>query len=66
VEGQENDPNLMRLSEALGELRDSWVKMSMTLRDLQYELDSYRRDEVMTEVERYLARLSESSRGEFD
>jgi hypothetical protein len=65
VEKREPDPDLMRLSKALGEMRDSFVKMGMTLRDIQFELDSYKRDEVMTEVERYLARLSEFGRGEF-
>lgn len=56
------DPALMRLSEALGEMRDSFVKMSMRLRDIQFEMDSSKRDEVMTEVERHLARLRESAR----
>lgn len=66
MESMEPDPDLMRLSEALGEMRDSWLKMSMTLRDLQFDMDAGKRDEVMTEVESRLARLSESARRTLD
>ena len=65
MESREPDPDLMRLSHALAEMRDSWVKMGMTLRDIAFELDSGQRDEVTTEVERYLARLRESGHRRF-
>jgi hypothetical protein len=45
------DLNLTHLVNALCGLRDSWMKLSLTLRDIQFELDSYKPDEVMTEVE---------------
>ena len=55
----------MQLVAVLNEARDAWVKLGLQLRDTQFEMDSYKRDEVMTEVERYLARLSESGRRGF-
>lgn len=66
MENQEPDPKLMQLVAALNEARDAWVQLALDLRDIQFEMNSHKRDEVMTEVERYLARLSESGRGGFD
>jgi hypothetical protein len=53
---------MFELAVALAELRDSWVNMSLVLGDMLTEKNSPLRDEVVTEVERYLARLSESIR----
>jgi len=53
---------MFELAVALAELRDSWVNMSLVLGDMLTEKNSPLRDEVVTEVERYLARLSESVR----
>ena len=54
---QEPNPELMIISQALCDIRDFWVEIRLTLRDLFTELDSEKRDEVLTEVERYLASL---------
>ena len=69
----EPDPNsspssvqLLRLADALGEMRDSWVAISLALTDLVAEMPSAERDEVRTEVERYLSRLQEGGRKTFD
>jgi len=59
---QSSSDRLIELAAALAELRDSWVNMSLALGDMLTEQDSPLRDEVVTEVERYLARLSESVR----
>ena len=53
---------MFELAVALADLRDSWVNMSLVLGDMLTEKNSPLRDEVVTEVERYLARLSESIR----
>ena len=50
------------MAEALTHLRDSWVNLSLVLRDHLTERESPQRDEVLTEVERYLCRLRESER----
>lgn len=50
------------MATALAHLRDSWVNLSLVLRDHLTEDESPRRDEVLTEVERYLCRLRESER----
>ena len=52
----------MRVADALADLRDSWVQLALALKDLMTEDESPRRDEVLTEVERYLTRLKESER----
>ncbi len=62
---QSSSDRLIELAAALAELRDSWVNMSLALGDMLTEQDSPLRDEVVTEVERYLARLSESVRYAF-
>lgn len=53
---------LMLLADALCDMRDSWVAVSMALTDLVTETESPERDEVLTEVERYLARIREADR----
>jgi hypothetical protein len=51
---------LRKLADALGEIRDSLMTVSMALTDLVTEMPSHARDEVVIEVERYLARLGEA------
>ncbi len=57
---------LVQLASALGEIRDSWVMISFALKDIVTEIPSAERDEVLTEVDRYLCRIREASRGSFD
>jgi hypothetical protein len=54
--------NLQVLSVALSDIRDSWVIMSMALKDHFADAPSPERDEVMMLVERQLARLREGKR----
>ena len=51
------DPQLEDLTDALSNLRDSLVHMSLILKDHLAENSSNARDEVAVEVERYLARI---------
>jgi hypothetical protein len=60
------DEQLFQLANALGEIRDSWVMISSALMDVMTDLPSAARDEVLTEVELCLCRISESSRRSFD
>jgi hypothetical protein len=53
---------MLALAQALAETRDLWVQMSLNLKDMMTEQESPHRDEVMTEIQRYLARLNESDR----
>jgi hypothetical protein len=53
---------LMRLADALCDMRDSWVTISLALTDLVTDTASPERDKVLTEVERYLARIREADR----
>lgn len=57
---------LILLADALVELRDSWVTISLALTDFITETPSIQRDEVLTEVERYLCRLREADRRNFE
>jgi hypothetical protein len=60
-----NSPSADRMLEvaaALEHLRDSWVNLSLVLKDHLTERVSPERDEVLTDVERYLFRLLESER----
>jgi hypothetical protein len=50
------------LANALGEIRDSWVLISLALRDVMTEMPSADRDEILMEVDRYLCRLFEDNR----
>jgi CHAD domain-containing protein len=55
-----NAPNteLLILAEALGDLRDSWVLISMVLKDQITETPSLALEEAMLLVEKYLARIN--------
>lgn len=57
---------LIQLAGALGDIRDSWVMISLALKDVVTDTPSPSRDEVLTEVERYLWRLREANRRGFD
>ena len=61
---QAPQPNqkMLEMSQALAELRDSWVKLSLILGDMMTEQASPLRDEVQIEVQRYLTRLREANR----
>jgi hypothetical protein len=59
------DERLIQLASALGEIRDSWVMISLAFKDVVTEIPSPARDEVLTEVDRYLCRLREASRSGF-
>jgi hypothetical protein len=49
---------LMVLAEALGDLRDSWVLISLVLKDQITETPSLALDEAMLLVEKHLARIN--------
>ena len=51
---------------ALGDIRDSLMTVSLALTDLVAEMPSAARDEVVTEVERYLHRMREAHKRDFD
>jgi hypothetical protein len=57
---------LIQLVGALEEMRDSFMVISLALKDLVTETPSAARDEVLTEVERYLNRMREGSRKNFE
>ena len=57
---------LHELAGALGDMRDSLTTISMALKDLATEMPSPARDEVLMDVERYLARFSEGKKRDFD
>jgi hypothetical protein len=63
VQGDPHAPQpskkMMEMALALAELRDSWTKMSMVLKDVLTDTQSQQRDEVLIQVERYLTRLRE-------
>lgn len=54
--------DLLSLSVALGDLRDSLVLTSLALKDHMANTASPTRDEIMLEVERQLAKIKESER----
>lgn len=56
------DPQLEDLTDALSNLRDSLVHMSLILKDHLAENSSNARYEVAVEVERYLARIRQVDR----
>ncbi len=49
---------LLILAEALGDLRDSWVLISMVLKDQITETPSLALEEAMLLVEKHLARIN--------
>jgi hypothetical protein len=52
----------MRLADALGDMSDSFVAISLALTDLVTDTASPERDEVLAEVKSYLARMQEADR----
>ena len=60
---QQTDSDLTALVHALSDLRDSWMLISMALKDQLTESPSPLRDEVMVQVERHLTRIREGERG---
>lgn len=69
----EPDPNssqssvqLMRLADALGEMRDSFVAISLALTDLMTETPSAHQDEVRAMVECYLNQLQDGVKKSLD
>ena len=54
------------LADALGDIRDSCVLISLALTDLLTDAQSTARDEVMIDVDRHLCRIREASRRTFD
>ncbi len=57
-----SNEQMLEMALALAQMRDAWVKLSLDLKDMLTEGDTPHRDEVMTEVERYLVRLREFER----
>jgi hypothetical protein len=53
------NPELMVLAAALSDLRDSWMHVSMALKDHLSDAPSAERDEVLMQVERDLVRIKE-------
>jgi hypothetical protein len=60
------ESNLQMLAVALSDLRDTWVLMSIALKDDFADIPSPERDEMMVQVERQLARIREGKRGSFE
>jgi hypothetical protein len=58
--------DLLALSGALGDLRDTWVLLSIALKDHIADTPSPARDEIMVEVEQQLSRIRERERGNLD
>jgi hypothetical protein len=64
MEPHPTSTQLIALAEVLSDLRDSLMLVSTTLKDHFANIPSPERDEVMTQVQRQLARISEmTSRG---
>ena len=57
------ESELTALIEALDDLRDSWTLIAIALKDQLTELPSTRRNEVMLQVERQLARIRDGQLG---
>jgi hypothetical protein len=62
MEPQYPRPEYLVLAESLSDLRDSLVKLSAVLKDYLADSPSPERDEVVMQVEWYLARISERTR----
>lgn len=63
-EPSKSPPNelMLQLADVLGELRDSWVNISLELTDLRAELPTPESDEIMNEVNRHLCRIRAAGR----
>jgi hypothetical protein len=66
METERSESNLQVLAVALSDLRDTWVLMSIALKDRFADIPSPERDELMVQVERQLARIREGDRGSFE
>jgi hypothetical protein len=66
MEPEPKKSDMQLLSVALGDIRDSWVLMSMALKDHLADAPSPDRDEVMVLVERQLARIGEGKRSIYE
>lgn len=62
MEHQYTKPEFLVLAESLSDLRDSLVKLSIVLKDHLADTPSPERDEVVMQVELYLARIREGTR----
>ncbi len=61
MEPQHTNNQLVVLAKELSELRDTWMRVSMILKDHIADTPSLERDEVLAQVERQLARIRESA-----
>jgi hypothetical protein len=66
MERETPDADWRRIEQTLCDIRDTWVLVSVALKDHVADTPSPLRDEVATLVERQLARIRESERGNFD
>lgn len=66
MEPQSRKKELSVMADALCDIRDSWVLISIALKDHVAETPSPLRDEVEVLVDRQLARLREGKRGNFE
>ena len=66
MEPQPPKSELDEIADTLRDIRDSWVLISIALKDYVAETPSPLRDEVAVLVERQLARLREGGRGPFE
>jgi hypothetical protein len=57
---EQPDPQLLLLSQALGNLRDSWMKVAFTLRDYIDVTPSPARDEILVQFMRKIAKSIDS------
>lgn len=57
MEPQHTNNQLVVLAKELSELRDTWMRVSMILKDHIADTPSLERDEVLAQVERQLARI---------
>ena len=63
---EQPDTQLLALVDVLTNLRESLVQATTDLKDHMADFPSTERDEVMVQVERYLARIKERERGTFE
>jgi hypothetical protein len=66
MEREPHNADWRRIEQTLCEIRDMWVMVSIALKDHLTDTPSPRRDEVAMLVERQMARIRESERGNFD
>lgn len=66
MEPQSGGADMAVIAQVLGELRDSWLLVSMALKDHLADAPSPDRDAMLLQVERHLARIKEGERGAFE